>query len=230
MLCQAHSSITSLNSEQMASTNNYEATKTPAATPTPGTSSGQGKSGKKDAEILVGSQGWVKKKKKAEVKKALKRKRKLQGPTFPHSVKITGPQADTDLSLAQWHIILTEVVAWVADYILASPIEKDLRFLNIEEYKFVENPEKDGVNNSLRPDKERKGYGLLLFNNLESKNIGIEAVLACGLPDPAKAGSRVAPRAEVVVTDIPAPILDISIPTAPKFENNNTATSGWLLS
>jgi hypothetical protein len=42
----------------------------------------------------------------------------------------------------------------------------DLSLLNIEEYKFIENPEKYGVKTALKPDKKRKGYGLLLFKNI----------------------------------------------------------------
>jgi hypothetical protein len=59
----------------------------------------------------------------------------------------------------------------------------DFTGLNIEEYKFVENPEEDGVKTAQRPDQERKGYGLLLLKNLVSKNMGERAVKACGLPD-----------------------------------------------
>lgn len=69
----------------------------------------------------------------------------------------------------------------MADFILASPTVNNLGFLNIEEYKFVENPEKNGVKTSLRPDKERKRYGLLLFNNLKSKDIGIPLKPVAGL-------------------------------------------------
>jgi hypothetical protein len=66
---------------------------------------------------------------------------------------------------------------------MAASDDKDFTGLNIEEYKFVENPEEDGVKTAQRPDHERKGYGLLLFNNQMSKNMGERAVKACGLPD-----------------------------------------------
>jgi hypothetical protein len=66
---------------------------------------------------------------------------------------------------------------------MAASDDEDFTGLNIEEYKFVENPEEDGVKTAQRPDHERKGYGLLLFNNQMSKNMGERAVNACGFPN-----------------------------------------------
>jgi hypothetical protein len=46
------------------------------------------------------------------------------------------------------------------------------------------------VKTALKPDDERKGYGLLLFKNIESKNMGERAVRACGLTDPTSSVGR----------------------------------------
>jgi hypothetical protein len=76
-----------------------------------------------------------------------------------------------------------DIVRWIAGKIIAASDDEDFLGLNIEEYKFVESPEEDGVKTANRPDHERKGYGLLLFNNQKSKNMEERAVNACGLPD-----------------------------------------------
>jgi hypothetical protein len=78
--------------------------------------------------------------------------------------------------LAEWHGINSNLVGWIANEILSAGPEEDLNLLNIEEYKFVENPQKDGVKTALKPDDKRKGYGLLLFQNSQSKNMGERAV------------------------------------------------------
>jgi hypothetical protein len=87
------------------------------------------------------------------------------------------------LTLKEWHGINADIVRWIAGEIIAASDDKDFTGLNIEEYNFLENPEEDGVKTAQRPDHERKGYGLLLFNNQKSKNMGERGVKACGLPD-----------------------------------------------
>jgi hypothetical protein len=84
---------------------------------------------------------------------------------------------------------------------MAADDDTDFSGLNIEEYKFVENPEVDGVKTAQRPDEERKGYGLLLFNNQSSKNMGERAVKACGLPDTTQESGWSALSHTSVVTD-----------------------------
>jgi hypothetical protein len=132
---------------------------------------------------LVGSNVWAKKKKKTELLKARKQRRRLQGPLYPYSMRINGIAAGSFLTLTEWHGINSDLVGWIANEILNASPEEDLSLLNIEEYKFIENPEKDGVKTALKPDDERKGYVLLLFKNIESKNMGERAVRACKLPD-----------------------------------------------
>jgi hypothetical protein len=94
-----------------------------------------------------------------------------------------------------------DLVGWIANKILRSGLEEDLKLLNIQEYKFVENPEKDGMKTALKPNDKRKGYGLLLFNNIESKNMGDRAVRACGLPDPTNSLGRSALNLKAVELD-----------------------------
>jgi hypothetical protein len=106
---------------------------------------------------LVGSNAWAKKKKKAELKKARKTRRRLQGPLYPYSMCINGIEENSSLTLTEWHGINADLVRWIAGKILAASDEEDLSDLNIEEYKFVEHPEKDGVTTALKPDNERKG-------------------------------------------------------------------------
>jgi hypothetical protein len=138
---------------------------------------------RKKQQKLVGSNAWAKKKKKADQKRARKNRRRLQGPLYPYSIKINGIEKDSSLTLKEWHGVNADIVRWIAAEIMAASDEEDFSGLNIEEYKFVENPEEDGVKTAQRPDEERKGYGLLLFNNQISKNMGERAVKACGLPD-----------------------------------------------
>jgi hypothetical protein len=99
-------------------------------------------------------------------------------------MRINGIAASSFLTLTEWHGINSDLVGWIANEILNASSEEDLSLLNIEEYKFIENPEKDGVKTALKPDDKRKGYGLLLFENIKSKNMGERAVRACGLPRP----------------------------------------------
>jgi hypothetical protein len=94
-----------------------------------------------------------------------------------------------------------DLVGWIAYEILSAGPEEDLSLLNIEEYKFVENPEKDGVKTALKPDDKRKGYSLLLFKNIQSKNMGERAVRACGLPKPTNSVGRSALTLQAVETD-----------------------------
>jgi hypothetical protein len=112
-----------------------------------------------------------------------KTRRRLQGPLYPYSIKINGIEKDSSLTLKEWHGVNADIVRWIAATIMAASDEEDFTGLNIEEYKFVKNPEEDGVKTAQSPDEERKGYGLLLFNNQISKNMGERAVKACGLPD-----------------------------------------------
>jgi hypothetical protein len=60
---------------------------------------------KEEAEQLaiIGSNAWAIKKKKAELKKARKQRRRLQGPLYPYSMKINGIEAGSFLTLAEWH-------------------------------------------------------------------------------------------------------------------------------
>jgi hypothetical protein len=139
---------------------------------------------------LVGSNAWAKKKKKAELKKARKQRCRLQGPLYPYSMRINGIEENSSLTLTEWHGINADLVRWIAGKILAASDDDDLSNLNIEEYKFIEHPEKDGVKTALKPDNERKGYGLLLFKNIESKNMGEKAVRACGLPNATQSTGR----------------------------------------
>jgi hypothetical protein len=150
---------------------------------------------------LVGSNAWTKKKKKAELKKARKQRRRLQGPLYPYSMRINGIEADSFFTLTEWHGINSDLVGWIANKILNASLDDDLSLLNIEEYKFIQNPEKDGVKTALKPDDERKGYGLLLFKNIESKNMGERAVRACGLPDPTNSMGRSSLSHKAVETD-----------------------------
>jgi hypothetical protein len=139
---------------------------------------------------LVGSNAWAKKKKKADQKRARKTRRRLQGPLYPYSIRVNGIGKDSSLTLTEWHGINADLVRWIAGEIFAASDDVDFTGLNIEEYKFVEHPEKDGVKTAQRPDNERKGYGLLLFKNLQSKNMGERAVKACGLPDASQKTGR----------------------------------------
>jgi hypothetical protein len=106
---------------------------------------------------LVGSNAWAKKKKKADQKRARKTRRRLQGPLYPYSIKINGIEKDSPLTLKEWHGINADIVRWIAGKIIAASDNEDFTGLNIEEYKFVENPEEDGVKTAQRPDHERKG-------------------------------------------------------------------------
>jgi hypothetical protein len=150
---------------------------------------------------LVGSNAWAKKKKKAELKKDRKQRRRLHGPLYPYTMRINGIEAGSFLTLTEWHSINSDLVGWIANKILNASPEEDLSLFNIEEYKFIENPEKDGVKTALKPNNERKGYGLLLFKNIQSKNMGERAVRACGLPDPTSSVGRSALSHEAVETD-----------------------------
>jgi hypothetical protein len=150
---------------------------------------------------LVGSNAWAKKKKKADQKRARKTRRRLQGPLYPYSICVNGIEKDSSLTLTEWHGINADLVRWIAGEIIAASDDVDFTGLNIEEYKFVEHPEKDGVKTAQRPDKERKGYGLLLFKNLQSKNMGERAVKACGLPDASSKTGRTGLTHTSVETD-----------------------------
>jgi hypothetical protein len=107
---------------------------------------------------LVGSNAWAKKKKKVELKKARKQRRRLQGPLYPYSMQINGIEENSSLSLTEWHGINADLVGWIASEILAASDHDDLSNFNIEEYKFIEHPEKDGVKTALKPVNERKGW------------------------------------------------------------------------
>jgi hypothetical protein len=153
------------------------------------------------AATTVGSNAWAKKKKKADKKKARKHRRRQQGPLSPYSIKINGIEKDSPLTLKEWHCIHSDLVRWIAAEIMAANDDTDFTGLNIEEYKFVEYPEPDGVKTAQKPDEERKGYGLLLFNNVKSKNMGERAVKALGLPDPTKESGYSALTHTSVATD-----------------------------
>jgi hypothetical protein len=116
-------------------------------------------------------------------------------------MRINGIAASSFLTLTEWHGINSDLVGWIANEILNASPEEDLSLLNIEEYKFIENPEKDGVKTALKPDDKRKGYGLLLFKNIQSKNMRERAARACGLPDPTSSVGRSALSHEAVETD-----------------------------
>jgi hypothetical protein len=116
-------------------------------------------------------------------------------------MRINGIEAGSFLTLTKWHGINSDLVGWIANKILNASPEEDLSLLNIEEYKFIENPEKDGVKTALKHDDERKGYSLLLFKNIQSKNMGERAVRHCGLPDPKSSVVRSALSHEAVETD-----------------------------
>jgi hypothetical protein len=103
-------------------------------------------------------------------------------------MRINGIEASSFLTLTKWHGINSDLVGWIANKILNASLEDDLSLLNIDIN--IENPEKDGVKTALKPDDERKGYGLLLIKNIESKNMGERAVRACLLPDPTSAVGR----------------------------------------
>jgi hypothetical protein len=139
---------------------------------------------------LVGSSAWAKKKKKTELKKARMQRRRLQGPLYPYFMRINGIEENSSLTLTEWHGINSDLVGWIAGEILNASEHDDLSLLIIEEYKFIGHQEKDGVKTALKPDNKRKGYGLLLFKNIESKNMGERAVRAYGLPDPTKSTGR----------------------------------------
>jgi hypothetical protein len=57
------------------------------------------------------------------------------------------------------------------------------------------------VKTALKHDDERKGYSLLLFKNIQSKNMGERAVRDCGLPDPTNFVGRSALTLQAVETD-----------------------------
>jgi hypothetical protein len=150
---------------------------------------------------LVGSSAWAKKKKKADQKRARKTRRRLQGPLYPYSIRVNGIEKDSSLTITKWHGINADLVPWIAGEIIAASYDVDFTGLNIEEYKFVEHPEKGGVKTAQRTDNERKSYGLLLFKNLQSKNMGERAVKACGLPDASQKTGRSALTHTSVETD-----------------------------
>jgi hypothetical protein len=118
----------------------------------------------------------------------------LQGPLYQYSTR-------TFLMLAEWHGENSDLVRWIAKEILNAGQEEDRNLLNIEEYKFVENPKKDGVKTAFKPNNERKGYSLLLFKNIQSKNMGERAVRACGRPNPTNSVGRSALTHQAVETD-----------------------------
>jgi hypothetical protein len=134
-------------------------------------------------------------------KKARKQRRRLKGPLYPYSMRINGIEKNSSLTLTEWHGINSDLVGWIAGEILNASEHDDLSLLNMEEYKFIEHPEKDGVKTALKPDDERKGYNLLLFKNIQSKNMDEKAVRACGLPDPTKSMGRSSLSHTAVETD-----------------------------
>jgi hypothetical protein len=75
---------------------------------------------------LVGSNAWAKKKKKAELKKARKTRRRLQGPLYPYSMRINGIEENSSLTLTKWHGIYADLVCWIAGEILAASDDDDL--------------------------------------------------------------------------------------------------------
>jgi hypothetical protein len=116
-------------------------------------------------------------------------------------LRINGIEENSSLTLTERHGINSDLVGWIAGKILNASEHDGLSLLNIEQYKFIEHPEKDGVKTALKPDNERKGYGLLLFKNIESKSMGERAVRACGLPDPTKSRGRSSLSHTAVETD-----------------------------
>jgi hypothetical protein len=66
----------------------------------------------------VGSNAWAKKKKKAKLKKARKQRWRLQGLLYPYSMRINGIEADSSLTLTEWHGINSDLVGWIANEIL----------------------------------------------------------------------------------------------------------------
>jgi hypothetical protein len=101
---------------------------------------------------LVGFNAWSKKKKKADQKRARKTRRRLQGPLYPYSIRVNGIEKDSSLTLTEWHGINADLIRWIAGEIIAASDDVDFTGFNIEEYKFVEHPEKDGVKTAQRPD------------------------------------------------------------------------------
>jgi hypothetical protein len=58
----------------------------------------------------VGSNAWAKRKKKAKLKKATKQRRRL----YPYSMRIKGIEANSFLTLTEWHGINSDLVGWIA--------------------------------------------------------------------------------------------------------------------
>jgi hypothetical protein len=58
----------------------------------------------------VGSNAWAKKKKKAELKKARKQRRRLQGPLYTYSMRINSIEIGSFLTLTEWHGINSDLV------------------------------------------------------------------------------------------------------------------------
>jgi hypothetical protein len=72
-------------------------------------------------------------------------------------MKINRIEAGSFLTLAEWYGLNSDLLGWIANEILSAGPEEDSSLLNIEEYKFVENPEKDSVKTALKPNDKRKG-------------------------------------------------------------------------
>jgi hypothetical protein len=65
-------------------------------------------------------------------------------------MRINGIEENSSLTLTDWHGINADLVGWIAGEILSASDHDDLSNLNIEEYKFIEHPEKDGVKTALK--------------------------------------------------------------------------------
>jgi hypothetical protein len=129
---------------------------------------------------LVGSNAWAKKKNKAKLKKARKQRRRLKGPLYPYSMRINGIEKNSSLTLTEWHGINSDLVGWIAGEILNASKHDDLSLLNIEEYKFIENPDKDGV----KTRRQEEGLQLAPLQKHRIKEHGREGRQGLWTPQP----------------------------------------------
>lgn len=154
----------------------------------------------KNASNVVGSPEWIaKKKKKNDLRNARKQKRRTQGPLFPFSLKISGPEANSEISLLDWRAAHTAAGDWFADALLSQ--DRNTIFdIAVEEWKFVERAGPRGVKTANKPPGERMGHGLLLFSNEASKDWAIMAFERVGMKCP-ESGKEYRPNIESIKAD-----------------------------
>jgi hypothetical protein len=107
---------------------------------------------------VPGSAEW----KKAKANKARnkrKQTRKISGPLFPVSLRISGADQGSLLLLKEWRSAHVAAATWLLDALLRQT-QATLSEIKVEEGKFVEHSGPRGVKTSLMDPEERMGYGI----------------------------------------------------------------------